>query len=262
MAGAVIAAINDNLKLNTGTLSYENVVGKTTQTSTGWGINWHYETEDKAANNKGNATNKGNNGDATATGGGKIPPKGTTATGADKKGNASTEQDKAKPQGDKQDKDKSNDYEHLPQWAQDVFAETDGLKDSWDNWRKDIMFSPAEFTYTRSESTQTAYATIGKGEITVRNNPSQSLAGLNRDPNNAMQTNNKQDFSIKVSPLFGQISDALGLYGYPATLDKAAFWLTDPKGAFKKAKDNFDKSLPFFKKPDQQPAPAQADTLH
>ena len=124
------------------------------------------------------------------------------------------------------------------------------------------MFSPAEFTYTRSESTQTAYATIGKGEITVRNNPSQSLAGLNRDPNNAMQTNNKQDFSIKVSPLFGQISDALGLYGYPATLDKAAFWLTDPKGAFKKAKDNFDKSLPFFKKPDQQPAPAQADTLH
>ncbi|NCB23672.1 MAG: hypothetical protein EOM56_12730, partial [Deltaproteobacteria bacterium] len=39
VAGAIIAAINDNLKLNTGTLSYENVVGKTTQTSTGWGIN-------------------------------------------------------------------------------------------------------------------------------------------------------------------------------------------------------------------------------
>jgi len=124
------------------------------------------------------------------------------------------------------------------------------------------MFSPAEFTYARSESTQTAYATIGKGEITVRNNPGQSLEGLNRDLNNAMQTNSSQDFNITVSPLFGQISDALGLYGYPATLNNVAFWLTDPKAAFKEAKDNLYKSLPFLKKADQQPALPQTDMQH
>ena len=123
------------------------------------------------------------------------------------------------------------------------------------------MFSPAAFTYARSESTQTAYATIGKGEITVRNNPGQSLDGLNRDPNNAMQTNSSQDFSITVSPLFDKISDALGLYGYPATLDKVAFWLTDPKGAWADTKTHLEKSLPFLK-PAQQAAPAQADTQH
>jgi hypothetical protein len=236
-------------------------VGKTTQTSTGWGINWHYETEDKAANNKGDAANKGNKGDATDTGGGKIPPKDTNDTGADKTDNASAEQDKKKPQGDTQDKDKSNSYEHLPQWAQDVFAKTDGLKEDWDNLTKDLMFSPAAFTYARSESTQTAYATIGKGEITVRNNPGQPLDGLNRDPNSAMQTDRSQNFNITVSPLFNKISDALGLYGYPATLDKAAFWLTDPKGAWNTTKTRIEQSLQFSK-PTQQPTPAQADTQH
>jgi len=261
VAGAVIAAVNDNLKLDTGTLSYENVVGKTTQTSTGWGIKWDYETKDEAANNTDNAANKGNNGDSTTTVGGEILPKGTNNTGADKKDNASAEQDKAKPQGDKQNENESNKYEHLPQWAQDVFAKTDGMKEGWDTWTKDVMFSPAELTYARSESTQTAYATIGKGEIIVRNNPGQSLDGLNRDPNNAMQTNNSQDFSITISPLFGKISDALGLYGYPATLDKVAFWLTDPKGAWSAAKTHIEKSLPFLK-PALQPAPPQADTQH
>ncbi|WP_215647715.1 hemagglutinin repeat-containing protein [Desulfovibrio desulfuricans] len=121
IAGAVIAAINDNLKLNTGTLSYENVVGKTTQTSTGWGINWHYETEDKAANNKGNAANKGNNGDANPSAGGQTAPKGTNNTGADKTDSASAEQDKEKPQGDTQKEKESNKYEHLPQWAGSIF---------------------------------------------------------------------------------------------------------------------------------------------
>ena len=38
------------------------------------------------------------------------------------------------------------------------------------------------------ETTQTAYATIGKGEIIVRDNPGQSLEGLNRDPAQAMKT--------------------------------------------------------------------------
>ena len=257
----IIAAVNDNLKLDTGTLSYENVVGKTTQTSTGWGINWHYETEDKAANNKGNAANKGNNGDANPSAGGQTAPKGTNNTGADKTDSASAEQDKEKAEGDNQTENESNKYEHLPQWAGSIFKKTDGMKDDWSDWEKDIMFSPAAFTYARSESTQTAYATIGKGEITVRNNPGQSLDGLNRDPNNAMQTNSSQDFSITVSPLFDKISDALGLYGYPATLDKVAFWLTDPKGAWADTKTHLEKSLPFLK-PAQQAAPAQADTQH
>ena len=261
VAGAVIAAINDNLKLNTGTLSYANVVGKTTQTSTGWGINWHYDTKDEAENSKGNAANKGNNGDANPSKGGQTAPKDTNNTGADKKDNASAEQNKEKPQGDKQDKDKSNSYEHLPQWAGSVFKKTDKMKEGWDTWTKDIMFSPAAFTYARSESTQTAYATIGKGEITVRNNPGQSLDGLNRDPNNAMQTDSSQDFNITLSPLFNKISDALGLYGYPATLNKAAFWLTDPKKAWSDTKGKIEESL-GLSKPAQQPTPAQADTQH
>lgn len=47
-----------------------------------------------------------------------------------------------------------------------------------------------------------------------------------------MQTCKSQDYSITVSPLFNKISDSLGLYGYPARLNKAAFWLIDPKGAW------------------------------
>ena len=77
-----------------------------------------------------------------------------------------------------------------------------------------------------------------------------------------MQTNSSQDFNITVTPLFDKISDALGLYGYPATLDKAAFWLTDPKGAWAGTKTHLEKSVPFLKKPDQQPAQPQADTQH
>ncbi|MBT9749097.1 chitosanase [Desulfovibrio desulfuricans] len=135
------------------------------------------------------------------------------------------------------------------------------MQDIWDKRTKELMFSPAAFTYARSESTQTAFATIGKGEITVRNNPGQSLEGLNRDPNNAMQTNSSQDFNFTVSPLFGKISDALGLYGYPATLNNVAFWLTDPKGAWSTTKTRIEKSLPFLK-PAQQPSQPQTDTQH
>lgn len=40
VAGAIIAALNDNLKLNTGSLSYENIVGKTTKTGVKAGIQW------------------------------------------------------------------------------------------------------------------------------------------------------------------------------------------------------------------------------
>lgn len=40
VAGAIIAALNDNLKLDTGTLSYENIVSKTTETGMSAGIKW------------------------------------------------------------------------------------------------------------------------------------------------------------------------------------------------------------------------------
>lgn len=40
VAGAVIAALNDNLRLDTGTLTYENLVGKTTQSGLSAGIQW------------------------------------------------------------------------------------------------------------------------------------------------------------------------------------------------------------------------------
>ena len=76
-----------------------------------------------------------------------------------------------------------------------------------------------------------------------------------------MQTNSSQDFSITVSPLFDKISDALGLYGYPATLDKVAFWLTDPKKAWSATKGKIEEAL-GLSKPAPQPAPAQADTQH
>lgn len=84
--------------------------------------------------------------------------------------------------------------------------------------------------------------------VTVCNNPGQSLGMLNRDPNNTMQTNSSQDYSITVSPLFDKISDSLGLYGYPAKLNKAAFWLTDPKGAWSGTNYNSNESLVFLNK--------------
>lgn len=59
--GAHHRGLNDNLKLDTGTLTYENLVGKTTQSSTTAGIDWKYSPEERK--------DKGNTGSGNALGG-------------------------------------------------------------------------------------------------------------------------------------------------------------------------------------------------
>ena len=239
VAGAIIAALNDNLKLNTGTLSYENIVGKTTETGIKTGIQWSrsFTPEKNGGQGKNEKTGESNGSGQTHK----------------------TEQAN-KPAIDPKE---TKLYPDAKPWMKSLVETQVAWSKDWDNYKRDTLHgvSPGAFSYSHRETTQTAYATIGNGEITVRNNPGQSLDGLNRDPNNAMQTDSSQDFNITLSPLFNKISDALGLYGYPATLNKAAFWLTDPKKAWSDTKGKIEESL-GLSKPAQQPTPAQADTQH
>lgn len=54
-------------------------------------------------------------------------------------------------------------YENLPEWMGDIFDKAEKLNGTWENLQKDLMLSPAAFEYAHQESTQTAYATLGKG---------------------------------------------------------------------------------------------------
>lgn len=94
-----------------------------------------------------------------------------------------------------------------------------------------------------------AYATIGKGEIIVRNNPDQSLDGLNRDLSQAMKTEQTTDVNIELKPAFSYANDLLSLWGGPMALKQTIDFFVDPKAFLNEMQDNIAKSIPFLKRP-------------
>ena len=90
------------------------------------------------------------------------------------------------------------------------------------------MFSPGAYSHQSTEKTQIAYATIGKGEIIVRDNPGQSLGGLNRDQNKT--TSESQSVTnINYKATFTYVDDVIAMQGIPYALKDANEMWEDPK---------------------------------
>jgi len=204
VAGAIIAALNDNLKLNTGSLSYENIVGKTTQTSVSAGINW------ARSFNKDYESSKGTNEDIGAS---KKTDQPRQSVSVDQPVANQDEQvnHAGQPDTPKKDENIPKLYEGAEPWMTTLVNKQSKWEAKWKEFKEETLHnvSPGAFSYSHRETTQTAYATIGKGDITVRNNPGQSLDGLNRDPNNAMRTETTSDWDITLKPDFSYVDKAL-----------------------------------------------------
>lgn len=80
----------------------------------------------------------------------------------------------------------------------------------------------------------TAYVTIGKGEIIVRDNPSQSLDGLNRDPSQALKTEQTTNVNINLDPAFTYVDTILNPDTTTNVLNTLNELSTDPGGFFKR----------------------------
>ena len=241
VAGAIIAALNDNLKLDTGTLSYENLVGKTTQTSTSAGINWNYSPEQK-----------------TGQAGKDVTQPEDVNIGEIETNNQSTQSQREaatqKAKEEQKKKDRQEKYRNLPEWMGALFGVMDDTQDWWNTTKKDTLYgvTPGKFAHIEQETTQTAYATIGKGEIIVRNNPGQSLDGLNRDPSQAMKTEQTADVNIDWKPAFSYADDLLSGWGWPNNITGTFNFFADPKAFLNDLQDTLAKSIPLLKRPEQK----------
>ncbi len=245
VAGAIIAALNDNLKLDTGTLTYENLVGKTTQSSTTAGIDWKYSPEERK--DKGNTGNDNTQGGASEEGK-TNPQSGQSGASSEQIVSQKTEEQKLT---DDRKKDQAEKYKNVPSWMASIFTAEDDAKEWWGATQKNIMFSPGKFAHSYTESIQTAYATIGKGEIIVRDNPGQSLDGLNRDPSQALKTEQTANVNIDWKPAFSYVNTVLDGWGVPSILAGTFNFFDDPKIFLNKLQDNLAKSIPLLKRPKQ-----------
>ena len=230
VAGAIIAALNDNLKLDTGTLSYENIVSKTTETGMSAGIKWG-QTFKPGGNNTPEAGSEG---------GTKQP---------------------AQNNQEQINSSKSELYADAKPWMKNLVNTQKDLQNWWNGFKKDDLHnvSPDKFSYSYKETTQTAYATIGKGEIIVRDNPGQSLDGLNRDPNNAIRTETTAETKIDIKPAFGYVDTALNPNTTTNVLNSLNELSTDPGGFFKRIFSGLfggDKDKGKDKKEDKASQPA------
>lgn len=229
VAGAIIAALNDNLKLNTGSLSYENIVGKTTQTSVSAGINW------ARSFNKDYDSSKGTNEDIGTS---KKTDQPRQSLSVDQPVANQDEQANhaGQPDTPKKDENAPKLYEGAEPWMTTLVDKQKEWSKDWKNYKKDKLhgISPDTFSYSHRETTQTAYATIGKGEITVRNNPGQSLDGLNRDPNNAMRTETTSKTNLTLEPAFSYVDKVLNPNLSANILNSLHEVATNPSGFFQR----------------------------
>lgn len=195
VAGAIIAALNDNLKLDTGTLSYENLHGVDNSSNTSWGVNFEKrigldegkKKQDEYISDR-DSIPTSQNGDAYSK---TIIPHFT--------------------------------------WIDGILKGQDKLQSGWNNAKKIVMFSPGAYSHQSTEKKQTAYATIGKGEIIVRDNPGQSLDDLNRDQNKT--TSESQSVTnINYKAAFTYVDEVVAMQGIPYALKDANEIWEDPKG--------------------------------
>ena len=197
MAGAIIAALNDNLKLDTGTLSYANLHGVDNSSNTSWGVNWVNQFKWNEKNGQSEDVGK-EDGSATLN-----------------------------PQKNSESNDGKIEIPHFA-WVDGILNGQDALQSGWKKVKEKLMFSPGAYSHQSTEKTQIAYATIGKGEIIVRDNPGQSLGGLNRDQNKT--TSESQSVTnINYKAAFTYVDDVIAMQGIPYALKDANEMWEDPK---------------------------------
>ena len=229
VAGAIIAALNDNLKLNTGSLSYENIVGKTTETGFKAGIQWARSfTPEKDGPNDANE----DIGNSKKTDQPRQP---------EQDGQPVAKQDEQVNKADqhgttKKDENAPKLYEGAEPWMTTLVNKQKAWQTDWEDFKRDKLHnvSPGAFSYSHRETTQTAFATIGNGEITVRNNPGQSLEGLNRDPNNAMRTETTSKTNLTLEPAFSYVDKVLNPNLSANILNSLHEMPTNPSGFFQR----------------------------
>ena len=197
VAGAIIAALNDNLKLDTGTLSYANLHGVDNSSNTSWGVNWVNQFKWNEKNGQSEDVGK-EDGSATLN-----------------------------PQKNSESNDGKIEIPHFA-WVDGILNGQDALQSGWKKVKEKLMFSPGAYSHQSTEKTQIAYATIGKGEIIVRDNPGQSLGGLNRDQNKT--TSESQSVTnINYKAAFTYVDDVIAMQGIPYALKDANEMWEDPK---------------------------------
>ena len=197
VAGAIIAALNDNLKLDTGTLSYANLHGVDNSSNTSWGVNWVNQFKWNEKNGQSEDVGK-EDGSATLN-----------------------------PQKNSESNDGKIEIPHFA-WVYGILNGQDALQSGWKKVKEKLMFSPGAYSHQSTEKTQIAYATIGKGEIIVRDNPGQSLGGLNRDQNKT--TSESQSVTnINYKAAFTYVDDVIAMQGIPYALKDANEMWEDPK---------------------------------
>ena len=197
VAGAIIAALNDNLKLDTGTLSYANLHGVDNSSNTSWGVNWVNQFKWNEKNGQSEDVGK-EDGSATLN-----------------------------PQKNSESNDGKIEIPHFA-WVDGILNGQDALQSGWKKVKEKLMFSPGAYSHQSTEKTQIAYATIGKGEIIVRDNPGQSLGGLNRDQNKT--TSESQSVTnINYKATFTYVDDVIAMQGIPYALKDANEMWEDPK---------------------------------
>lgn len=232
VAGAIIAALNDNLKLDTGTLSYENLHGVDNSSNTSWGVN--FEKTTKLNEKKKDIGETNNNSQGSITG---------------------------------NNSEKPVVIPHFA-WVDAIVTGQDTLKDGWKSVKETLMLSPGAYAHQSTEKSQVAYATIGKGEIIVRDNPGQSLDGLNRDQGKTTsQSQNVTNINYKAA--FSYVDEVIAMQGIPYALKDANEMWEDPKGfwgnqwitvknSFKGVKNAFSQIWGKLKGNDPQTAKPQA----
>ncbi len=199
--GAVLAAANNNLLLDTGSLSYEDIHTKSKNTDTKIGISgsWTFDGKSEEPKKENSSTDN------------KNKDKNDTQTGE----NGKTKQPDA--QTTKDAKESSSPSELLT-W-EDLEKGYGKVKDANDTLQS-LPAKPGEVAYTAATTQQTLFATVGGGTIIVRNDPNTSLAGLNRDPNNAISTDSSNT-NLKINPL-GVVDSTVGMVGIPSSIGK--YW--------------------------------------
>lgn len=229
VAGAIIAALNDNLKLNTGSLSYENIVGKTTETGVKAGIQWSRSFTPEHSGGQGAKTSIVESKESEQS-----PQPGQVAQPVAKQDEQVNHA--GQPDTPKKDENVPKLYEGAEPWMTTLVNKQKAWSKYWEKYKKDTLHgvSPGAFSYSHRETTQTAYATIGKGEITVRNNPGQSLDGLNRDPNNAMRTETTSKTDLTLKPAFSYVDTALNPNLSANIINSVHEITTNPSGFFQR----------------------------
>ncbi|GKG92337.1 hypothetical protein CE91St38_03450 [Desulfovibrionaceae bacterium] len=86
----------------------------------------------------------------------------------------------------------------------------------------------------------------------MRDNPGQSLEGLNRDLSQALKTEQTANVNIDWQPAFSYVNTVLDGWGVPSMLTGTFNLFADPKTFFNDLQDSLARNIPLLKRPEQK----------